>query len=640
MPRATVGDTSLTRFYIPKVSQTPDISPSIARFYKPIDDRCIHEGRVVDQLYYTSDHIDRCLSNIHLNCLYKINEPIVPRFILDLHIQVTLQRDDSSVILISFMIQNEFITLSLTIRSSSHQGDDDEDDGASRASTSYLKTYLNSLRPLDYQPYDIPTSSEQNDDLLFERQTDLLNQTQKIHKELRGSFKSFGKALRGVFSKKKKMLEQILENPKLIQTHSISKSFSSNKFPPNAYHHFTIFFIIYQPPQTTMASTRAFIYKASKRLKINIIPPKQLFVDLTQDDTKTPLPKHQLSSPSALNAPSKTPSTIGTSSSSIDYTHKSPTSSTSPPTNGYLNSPTSPPLREMHEVIFFIMDWKVKTRQILDSKGAIPSKNAADAKVAIQEMVEYSQKWHNGTSRTRSTKTFDGLAAIQAQLNNHRREIKKVNERVLQERGFGSLPSSTKANPRDHVKSITTTEDDTNPDVKVPLILKISFLSTAHAKIDVFKRKITLRVEDEKIIFKSMKPASSLIKRVYMLGLREIIKPDLEARLMGENLVLNRSLDPLYGDYILNYPNVSLDLKRNQVDDLMPAIEEGEKIWMATEIKTWEISFWENHSAKLCMWKQEELDNSLWIIPRPLEEEPVPEEPNESDTYWNDHFWK
>ncbi|GJV22445.1 hypothetical protein Tco_1371465 [Tanacetum coccineum] len=94
-----------------------------------------------------------------------------------------------------------------------------------------------------------------------------------------------------------------------------------------------------------MASTRASISKASKRPKINIIPPKQLFVDLTHDDSKTPSPKHQLSSSSAPNAPSKTPSTKGTSSSSIDYTPKSPTSSTSPSTNGYLNSPTSPPPR-------------------------------------------------------------------------------------------------------------------------------------------------------------------------------------------------------------------------------------------------------------------------------------------------------
>ncbi|GJU48128.1 hypothetical protein Tco_1217683 [Tanacetum coccineum] len=63
--------------------------------------------------------------------------------------------------------------------------------------------------------------------------------------------------------------------------------------------------------------------------------------------------------------------------------------------------------------------------------GAIPSKTAADAKIAIQEMTEYSQKWHNGTSsRTRSTETSDGLAAIQAQLNTLGREIKKANEKV------------------------------------------------------------------------------------------------------------------------------------------------------------------------------------------------------------------
>ncbi|GKD56182.1 hypothetical protein Tco_1289569 [Tanacetum coccineum] len=142
-------------------------------------------------------------------------------------------------------------------------------------------------------------------------------------------------------------------------------------------------------------------------------------------------------------------------------------------------------------------------------------------------MAEYSQKWHNRTSRTIITKTSDGLASIQAQLNNLGREIKKVNEKVyaaqdnanpsyqelrksmeetlskfmsesvkrheensnlikeiqastdaairnqgesiktleiqigqmskvLQERGFGSLPSSTETIPRDHVKSIST----------------------------------------------------------------------------------------------------------------------------------------------------------------------------------------
>ncbi|GJS06340.1 hypothetical protein Tco_0363136 [Tanacetum coccineum] len=116
-------------------------------------------------------------------------------------------------------------------------------------------------------------------------------------------------------------------------------------------------------------------------------------------------------------------------------------------------------------------------------------------------------------------------------------------------------------------------------DIKVPLFLRRSFLSIAHANIDVFKRKINLRVGEEIIIFKSVKPTSSLIKKVYMLSLKERMELYLEARLMGETLVLNRLLDPLNGDYIeLNDLNVPLELRRDQVDDLMPTIEEGEVI--------------------------------------------------------------
>ncbi|GKF12688.1 reverse transcriptase domain-containing protein, partial [Tanacetum coccineum] len=47
-------------------------------------------------------------------------------------------------------------------------------------------------------------------------------------------------------------------------------------------------------------------------------------------------------------------------------------------------------LTEMHEVVLFYNGLDVPTRQILDSRGAIPSKTAADAKIAIQEMAEYS----------------------------------------------------------------------------------------------------------------------------------------------------------------------------------------------------------------------------------------------------------
>ncbi|GJY26082.1 retrovirus-related pol polyprotein from transposon TNT 1-94, partial [Tanacetum coccineum] len=342
----------------------------------------------------------------------------------------------------------------------------------------------------------------------------------------------------------------------------------------------------------------------------------------------------------------------------------------------------------MQEVILFYNGLGNPTRQILDSRGAIPSKTAADAKVDIQEMAEYSQKWHNETSRSRSTETSNGLAAIQAQLNNLGREIKKVNEKVYaaqnrtlmyetrqatiqflsrlnayyceekkgsygpqfseayseasqsipqKEKDPGSftlpcfinnvcfdnalvdlgasvsvMPLSTYLNlglgELAHTKLTVELADrmvkypkgiaenvlvgigkfvfpvdfiilDMPEDIKVPLILRRSFLFIAHAKIDVYKRKITLRVGEERIVFTSVKPASSLIKRVYMLSLRERMELDLEARLMGETFLLNRSLDTFFEDYIeLNDLNEPFELRRNQGNDLMPTIEEGEVI--------------------------------------------------------------
>ncbi|GJT13885.1 putative reverse transcriptase domain-containing protein [Tanacetum coccineum] len=258
----------------------------------------------------------------------------------------------------------------------------------------------------------------------------------------------------------------------------------------------------------------------------------------------------------------------------------------------------------MQEVILFYNGLGIPTREILDSRCAIPSKIAADAKIAIQEMAEYSQKWHNGTSRSRSIETFDRLVAIQAQLNNLGREIKKVNEKVyVAQVGYAAIrnqgasiktleiqiglrvkyPKGIAENVLVGIGKFVFPVDfiiiDMPEDIKVPLILERPFLSTAHAKIDVYKRKITLRVGEERIIFTSVKPASSLIKRVYMLSLSERIKFDLEAWLMGETLVINRSLDPLNGDYIeLNDLNEPFELGRNQGDDLMPTIEEGEVI--------------------------------------------------------------
>ncbi|GJX35115.1 ribonuclease H-like domain-containing protein [Tanacetum coccineum] len=98
---------------------------------------------------------------------------------------------------------------------------------------------------------------------------------------------------------------------------------------------------------------------------------------------------------------------------------------------------------------------------------------------------------------------------------------------------------------------------DIPEDDDVPLILGRPFLSTAHSKIDVFKRKITLRVGEEKLVFKSIKPATSIIKRVFVIK-----SLDSKIELIGEG---DESFDLTYGNYIeLNDLDTPLETKTNQ----------------------------------------------------------------------------
>ncbi|GJX92032.1 hypothetical protein Tco_0345358 [Tanacetum coccineum] len=375
-------------------------------------------------------------------------------------------------------------------------------------------------------------------------------------------------------------------------------------------------------------------------------------------------------------------------------------------------------LTEMQEVILFYNGLDIPTRQILDSRGAIPTKTGAYAKTAIQEIAEYTQKWHNGTSRGRSIETSDGLAAIQEQLNNLGREIKKRHEensnlikeiramtdaairnqrasiktleiqigkmsKVLQERGFGSLPSLTETNPRDKVKSISTTikadsypirriissqyaistgqnntllyksrqmtvpfpsrlnnhcceEEEENCGPKFTKAYGHSHINYTIPQKEKDQGSFTLPCFDNALVdlgaSVSVMPLSTYLNlglgklahtRLTMeladrtvkypkgiaenvlvgigkftfpvdfiiLDMPEDIKVPLileSALVLGmtislglweRDLVINRSLDPVNEDYIeLNDLNEPFELRRNQGDDLMPTIEEGEVI--------------------------------------------------------------
>ncbi|GKA77686.1 DNA-directed DNA polymerase [Tanacetum coccineum] len=180
-----------------------------------------------------------------------------------------------------------------------------------------------------------------------------------------------------------------------------------------------------------------------------------------------------------------------------------------------------PNITQDQEVILFYNGLEVSTRQILDSKGSIPTKTAADAKLnnlgreikKVNEKVYAAQvgcelckgphytkdcplkeegktleeayytqfgvpfqqggQYRAAASRfyQRNTKRHEEnsnlikkiQASIDAATRNQGASIKtleiqiKQMSNVLQERGFESLPSSTKTNPRDHVKSILAT---------------------------------------------------------------------------------------------------------------------------------------------------------------------------------------
>ncbi|GJZ99129.1 hypothetical protein Tco_0671680 [Tanacetum coccineum] len=99
--------------------------------------------------------------------------------------------------------------------------------------------------------------------------------------------------------------------------------------PPNIEPHLEPFY--------TPSSSHGF-----KKIKLTIIPPKQLFVDLTNDDDNltTPSPTTTSSSPTPPNAPSKTPSTTQTSSSQENTSSSFQSKlQISPPSS---NEPTSP----------------------------------------------------------------------------------------------------------------------------------------------------------------------------------------------------------------------------------------------------------------------------------------------------------
>ncbi|GKC61191.1 putative transposase, mutator type, MULE transposase domain protein [Tanacetum coccineum] len=142
-------------------------------------------------------------------------------------------------------------------------------------------------------------------------------------------------------------------------------------------------------------------------------------------------------------------------------------------------------LTKMQEVILFYNVLGIPTRQILDSRAIQAQLNNLGREIKkVNEKVYAAQVGYEQCKGPHYTKDFplkeEGktleeafymkFASTDAAIRNQGASIKTLEiqigqiSKVLQERGLGSLPSSTKANPRDQVKSISTTiEADSYP---------------------------------------------------------------------------------------------------------------------------------------------------------------------------------
>ncbi|GJS67857.1 reverse transcriptase domain-containing protein [Tanacetum coccineum] len=232
----------------------------------------------------------------------------------------------------------------------------------------------------------------------------------------------------------------------------------------------------------------------------------------------------------------------------------------------------------------------ITTWEDLKTIGAIPTKTAEDAKKVIQEMAEYSQKWHNRTSRGRSTETSDGIAAIQAQLNNLGREIKKVNEKV-----YATQVGCEKCKGPHYTKDCPLKEEGKT--LEEAYYTKFGgpfqgggyraaapgFYQRNNVNPSYQERRQSIEDTLSKFMNESKKrheENSNLIKDI-----RASI--DASIRNQGASIKtleiqigqMSKIIRPFLGNCIeLNDLNEPFELKRNQGDDLMPIIEEGEVI--------------------------------------------------------------
>lgn len=111
MPKPNWVDHTKTRNYIPIISTEYPLP--LSHKLQRLEKRCIHEGQVVYPDFEDFNYLEAMLCSAILECLYKINELVVPRFTLEFYSQFRLRAESMNELYIEFVIQEKFFSYSL-----------------------------------------------------------------------------------------------------------------------------------------------------------------------------------------------------------------------------------------------------------------------------------------------------------------------------------------------------------------------------------------------------------------------------------------------------------------------------------------------------------------------------------------------
>ena len=110
MPPATYYDQKDTLNYLPKHHKTKGLSTEQVKIFKALEKRYVHEGRTIDPSFLEGTNIRQQLAAINFDCLLDIDEPIVPRFVLEFYASVVLSSNNYGLMSIHFKVNQHYLT--------------------------------------------------------------------------------------------------------------------------------------------------------------------------------------------------------------------------------------------------------------------------------------------------------------------------------------------------------------------------------------------------------------------------------------------------------------------------------------------------------------------------------------------------